>query len=113
VVPVGWLWLGSRLQGSLEPGMRAYVTVLVGIPVSMGALLWVLGRLNGAYERVSGKSSDLRREPWAWLRSARGERGSTRRLNLGERILITSVLVALCVDGAWFFLLAHPGTPAG
>jgi hypothetical protein len=113
LAPLVWLWIGSRIQGSLEPGMRSYGAILIGMPVTMASLLWVLQGLNRAYERVSGRSTTVRREPRAWLRSLRAERRPRRDLNMAERILIASVVLAVCIDAVWFVLLAHPSPPVG
>ena len=34
-VPLGWLWVGSKLNQSLDPSFGAYVAIAVGIPATM------------------------------------------------------------------------------
>src|SRR6185436_4579383 len=51
-VPVGWLWIGSQIQGSTGSVGAAILAMLVGCVVSIVALAWVLGRLNRAHEHL-------------------------------------------------------------
>ena len=52
-IPVGWLYLVSRLVGSSQPSMGPYVLVLVGIPASMIVVGKLLSKLNRAYGELT------------------------------------------------------------
>src|SRR3954471_20712452 len=51
-VPAGWLWIGSQIQGSTGSVGTAITVMLLGSIGSIVALAWLLGRLNGAHERL-------------------------------------------------------------
>ncbi|MCX6385287.1 MAG: hypothetical protein NTV40_01395 [Solirubrobacterales bacterium] len=53
-IPLGWLYIVSQLQESTDPDMGAYLLVIVGIAVSMIAMVKVLSILNRTYLRVTG-----------------------------------------------------------
>src|SRR6266498_2267517 len=76
-IPVGWLYLVSRLVSSSQPSMGPYVLVLVGIPASMVIVGKLLSKLNRAYGELTHTTPGGRaRTPW--LKSMRGERDSGR-----------------------------------
>jgi hypothetical protein len=47
-IPVGWLYLVSRIVDSAQPSMGPYALVLVGIPATMTAM----GKLLAALDRA-------------------------------------------------------------
>jgi hypothetical protein len=109
-IPVGWLYLASRLVKSSQPSMGPYVLVLVGIPASMVVVGKLLSRLDRAYGRVTGTLSDARtRSPW--MRSMRGERDSGRRRSVLDVVMVWSVALALLCFGVWFFAFAGSSLP--
>jgi hypothetical protein len=109
-VPVGWLWLGSKLQQGTQPSLGPYVLVLVGIVVSMVVIGKLLGALNRFYVRVTGTQAQVRVQ-MPWHKSMRGERGSTRQRTVLDVVMIISVSVALLAFGVWFFLFAGSSLP--
>src|SRR6478735_6049667 len=82
-IPVGWLYLVSRLVKSSQPSMGPYVLLLVGIPASMVVVGKGLSKLNRAYGELTGTTPTVRmRNPW--LRSMRGERDTERPTTILE-----------------------------
>ena len=74
-IPVGWLYLVSRLVKSSQPSMGPYVLLIVGIPASMIVVGKALSKLNRVYGEVTGTTPTMRvRSPW--MKSMRGERDS-------------------------------------
>jgi hypothetical protein len=88
-VPLGWLWVGGRVQGATGSLGAAFGVALVGVIVSIALLVPVLGRLNG-------KLLDER--------EARGvpPQGRTPL----ESVMIVSASLALVAFAAWFLLFA-------
>ena len=108
--PVFWLWLGSQLQSSSQPGFGPYLLILVGVVVSMMVLGKLLSRLDYLYGQVTHTNAKVRvRMPWH--RSMRGERTSGRPTRVVDVVMVVSVSSALVVFGAWFFLLAGSSLP--
>ena len=109
-IPVGWLYLVSRLVRSSQPSMGPYVLVLVGIPVSMIVVTKVLSRLDRLYGAVMGVETGGRvRTPWR--RSLRGERESGRRGTVLDVVMVWSVGLALLCFAVWFFAFAGSSLP--
>jgi hypothetical protein len=110
-IPVGWLYLASRIVKSSQPSLGPYVLVLVGIPVSMVVVGKALSRLNRAYGEVTGAAPSARvRSPW--MKSMRGERDSGRPRTVLDVVMVWSVAVALLSLAIWFFLFAGSSLPS-
>ena len=86
-VPIGWLWIGSQVQGSASLGTALMVT-MAGIVVSITALVFVLGWLNRQHVELNE-------------RHQRPVRSSAL-----EVILVSSAGLAVVGFAVWFFLFA-------
>jgi hypothetical protein len=109
VIPLTWIWIGSRLSDTQFPSGGPYMIVLVGIIVSILVISWLIGRLNGLYIRITGNNRVSSIRP-VWLRSMRDEvrhEGPT----VVEAVIVGSVLLALLAMTLWFFLLAGSPLP--
>jgi len=109
-VPVGWLYLASRLTDSPQPSMGPYLLVLVGIPATMIAVGKGLAALDRTYGRVTGTSPTTRTQA-AWQRSMRGDRRPVRRRSVLDVVMVCSVGLAVVCFGVWFFLFAGSSLP--
>jgi hypothetical protein len=89
-VPLGWLYIGSLVQGATDSIGAAIGTAMVGAAVSIIALAWVLARLNEFHEE---------------LQVRRGEQPSP----LLEIVIVSSAAIALVAFVVWFFFLEGPG----
>jgi hypothetical protein len=109
-IPVGWIYLASKLVSSSQPTMGPYVLVLVGIPVSMVVVGKLLATLNRVYGEVTGTAPQVRvRMPWH--RSMRGERDGAHPRTVLDVVMVASVSLALICFGIWFFLFAGSSLP--
>jgi hypothetical protein len=109
-VPVGWIYLASKMVKSSQPTMGPYVMVLVGIPLTMVVVGKLLSRLNRVYGEVTGTTPEVRvRMPW--MRSMRDERESGRPRTILDVVMVVSVGLALLCFGVWFFLFAGSSLP--
>ena len=109
-IPIGVLYLASRLVKSSQPTMGPYVMVIVGIPVLMVIVGKGLSVLNRAYGDVMG-TARTDRVTLPWHRSMRGERDAGHRTTILDVVMIFSVGLALLAFGAWFFLFAGSSLP--
>jgi hypothetical protein len=109
-IPVGWLYLASRIAKSSQPSMGPYVLVLVGIPGSMIVVGKLLSRLDRTYGAVTGIPPAARAQP-AWMRSLRGERESAHRRTILDVVMVWSVALALVCFAIWFFAFAGSSLP--
>lgn len=89
VIPVGWLYIGSLVQGRTQSLGAALGVIMIGLIVSIALVLPALGWLSHKH---------------AELRIARGldDLGQTAL----EAVLTISAGVAAVGFGAWFFLLS-------
>src|SRR3954467_11303533 len=111
-VPLALIYGASRLAGSSSPSMGPYVLVFLGLPLGMGIMGKLLGTLDRAHQRLT-RTGDDRPQQATWLRSMRGERGSTRRRGVLDTVMVVSVGVALVIFGIWFFGFAGSSLPGG
>jgi hypothetical protein len=109
-VPVGWLYLVSRLVDSSEPSMGPYVLVLVGIPATMVVMGKLLAILDRAYTRVTRTQARVRVQA-PWHRSLRGDRAPARAHSVLDVVMVASVALAIVCFAVWFFLFAGSSLP--
>jgi hypothetical protein len=109
-VPLGLIYLASQVADSSRPSVGPYLLVLVGLPVGMAIVGKCLGYLDRLHGRLTGRHDDSRRTA-TWLRSMRGERTTTRRGSVLDKVMIVSVAVALVAFAVWFFGFAGSSLP--
>jgi hypothetical protein len=109
-VPVGLIYLASRLADSSKPSMGPYVLILVGLVVGMMAVGKLLGALDRYHGRITGLD-DGKPTQAAWMKSMRGDRERKRRSSVLDSVMIISVGVALLLFGIWFFAFAGSSLP--
>jgi hypothetical protein len=109
-VPIGLIYLASRVADSSKPSMGPYLLILIGLPVGM----FVVGKLLGALDRYHGRITGLddgKPTQAAWMKSMRGERERKRRRSVLDSVMMISVGVALLLFGVWFFAFAGSSLP--
>ena len=109
-IPIGWLYLASRIANSSQPSMGPYLLVLVGIPASMIVVGKLLSRLERTYGAITGVPPAARTRA-AWMKSLRGERDSGRRRTILDVVMVWSVALALVCFAIWFFVFAGSSLP--
>ena len=110
-VPVGLIYLASKLADTPNPSMGPYLLVLIGLPVGMAVVGKALGALNRAHIRLTGAEVDEYRP--GWTRSMRAERKVERRGGVLDRVMIISVGLAVVLAAVWFFGFAGSSLPGG
>jgi len=88
-IPLGWLYVGSQVQGSTGSLGTALLVMMVGVVASIVVLVTILGWLNRKHSE---------------LRVARGldDHGQTAL----EGVMTVSATIAIVGFGAWFFLFS-------
>src|SRR6201996_7080418 len=56
LIPLGWVYIASKLAHSQFPSIGPYMVVIVGIIVTVLVDAWIIGRLNDLYVRVTGSN---------------------------------------------------------
>src|SRR3954451_3835275 len=111
-IPVGVLWVASRIATSQQPTMGLYFGVAIAIPTLMFLCARGLSKLDALYARVTGADRDSVYRP-GWMRSMRGERHSDRRTTILDVVMAVSVALALAGTGIWFLFFAGSSLPSG
>jgi hypothetical protein len=110
-VPLGLVYLASKLADTPNPSMGPYLLIIFGLPIGMAVVGKALGALNRAHIRLTGAEVDEYRP--GWTRSLRGERQVDRRGGVLDRVMIVSVAIAAVVFAVWFFGFAGSSLPGG
>ena len=91
-IPVGWLYVASRMVKTSQPTLGPYVLVIIGIPITMVIVGKLLFKLDSVYSTLTGQKSEVQfRAPW--LKSMRGERDTGRKLTVLEMTMVISVSI--------------------
>jgi hypothetical protein len=110
VIPVGWIWIGSKVATTQFPAEGPYAVVAIGIVVTIVLDAWLIGRLNALYVHITGTNRLAPMRP-SWLKSMRDTGSAAGTTTVVEAVLMGSVLLAGFVFVAWFFLLAGSPLP--
>lgn len=111
-IPVALVYAASQLADTSAPTLGPYLLVFIGLPIGMAIMAKLLGYLDRVHQ-VYTRTNDDRPVQAPWMRSMRGERGSTRKRGVLDTVMIVSVIAALMLFGLWFFVLAGSSLPGG
>ncbi len=113
--PLIALWVGSQVVGETVLSMEAVFVVVIVLAVLVFSMAIALAWLNSTYDRLSGREPGERRLPW--MRGMSGD-GGIEQPGYGagisplERIVMTSVYLAVISFLVWFFFFAGAPTPS-
>ena len=113
--PLFAVWVGSQVQGSVQPTMGS-VAIVVGVLAAVEfVLVMALTWLSENYDRVSGRATPTRRPP-PWYSSMRAERDVDINRHYGvsavERVVAVCCVIALLAFEVWFFFFSGSSLPA-
>jgi hypothetical protein len=111
LIPLTWIYIGSKVSTTQFPSGGPYAVVAVGIVISILLDAWLIGRLNALYVRLTGTNRLSPMRP-NWLKSMRDTTTQVGSTTVVEAVLMGSVLVAGIVFVLWFFLLAGSPLPS-
>jgi hypothetical protein len=109
-IPLGWIYIGSKVSHTQFPSQGPYFVVAAGILVSILLMAWLIGRLNRLYVQVTGTNRLGPMRP-TWLKSMRDTSPRTGATTVVEAVLMGSVILAALTLTFWFFLLAGSPIP--
>jgi hypothetical protein len=110
LIPLGWVYIASKLAHSQFPSIGPYMIVIVGIIVTVLVDAWLIGRLNDIYVRVTGSNRLVATRP-GWLKSMRDAAPAQNSVTVVEAVMMSSVMLAALALVTWFFLLAGSPLP--
>ena len=107
-VPLGLIYLVSKMVTSTQPSMGPYMVILFGVPLGMTIIGKCLGVLDRYYIRKTGGMQERYRA--GWLKSMRGEaKGTSSNWKVLDVVMIWSVSTAGLAMAIWFFFF--PSSP--
>ena len=109
-IPLGLIYAASKVADSSAPSLGPYLLVFIGLPIGMAVMAKLLGYLDRVHLTYT-RMGDDRPQQAPWMRSMRGERGSTRKRGVLDTVMIVSVGLALAGFGIWFFGFAGSSLP--
>ncbi|MBS1863941.1 MAG: hypothetical protein JSS68_19760 [Actinobacteria bacterium] len=110
LIPLGWVYIASKLSHSQFPSIGPYMVVVIGIIVTVLFDAWLIGRLNDIYVRVTGSNRLVQSRP-NWMKSLRDTGPVHNSVTVVEAVMMSSVLLAGVALITWFFLLAGSPIP--
>jgi len=113
--PLLGLWVGSKVAPASGISMLSFFVVALVIGVAALLLLQLLGVLQEAHARASGRDLTRRRQT-SWLKPmsgarTRGKGAVAPPLTATDYVMVGGVVLAAAAFEAWFFFLA--GSPFG
>jgi hypothetical protein len=110
VIPLSWIYIGSKLSETQFPSGGPYAIVAIGIVVSILVVAWLIGRLNTLYIRITGTNRFEPIRP-TWLKSMRDAAPVQRSVTVVEAVMLTSVMLAILAFTVWYVLWAGSPIP--
>ena len=110
-VPLGWLWVASKINQSLDPSFGAYAAVAIGIPATMLVLFTLLRRVDAVHQALTGTLTEAKPVPPPWRRSLRDERNMHAPTSALDIILVATAIAAGLVLLVWFAFFAGSPLP--
>ena len=114
--PLLGLWVGSRVAPDSGISMLAFFVVAVVIGATAWVLLRILGELQAAHARLTGRP--MPRRQTTWLRAMSGERspgrgGEAPPLTAVDYVVVGMVVLAVAAFEVWFFFFAGSSLGGG
>jgi hypothetical protein len=103
-VPLGFIYLVSKLVNTTQPTFGPYLAIIVGVPLGMTLVGKGLARLDRHYQRRTAAEGDRYRP--GWLKSMRDERPGNSRWKVLDVVMLWSVATAGLAMGVWFLFFA-------
>lgn len=104
VVPLGWLWLASKVTSS---GTEHFLAAMLGMPLALIAFGLGLAWVNRLYMRVVWSWAPALPEPGEGQADEDDEEEERFPRGPLEPLLVGSLVVAILAFVFWFFVLAE------
>lgn len=113
-VPLGWVWIGSQLQGdsgATGVSFQVAMAILFGIIISYVGLLYLAGLVMALFDPGERKGPATSRSPW--MRGQTDTRQAARREKVDgvERVFVITTMVVTVAFWLWFAFLAGSPLP--
>src|SRR5262245_35169765 len=90
-IPLGWIWIGSKVSETQFPAEGPYAVVAIGILFTTLADAWLIGKMNDLYVRITGTNRLAPMRP-SWMRSMRDTAAPIGTTTVVEATMMGSVI---------------------
>jgi hypothetical protein len=101
-VPLGLVFVASKLSSSSNPTLGPILLVLLGLPIGFAIVGKGLGWLDRRHQAITHQGNGSHRTA-PWMKSMRGDAEDRHRGGVLDKVMIISVGLALLLFGIWFF----------
>ena len=113
-VPLGWIWIGSQLQGdngATNTSFSVAMAILFGIILSYVLLLYLAGVVMMRFESAAADRPATSRSPW--MRGQTDTRQRTQGSGMGgvERVFVVTTMLVTAAFWLWFAFKAGSPLP--
>lgn len=113
-VPLGWIWIGSQLQGesgATSVSFSVAMAILFGIIASYVLLLYLAGFVMAIFDPGDRQGPATSRSPW--MRGQTDTRQADRRETVDgvERVFVVTTMVVTVAFWIWFAFAAGSPLP--
>jgi hypothetical protein len=107
-IPLGWLWIGAKLQGTSGVTHMTKTTAIAMFPGIAISYVLLLRLVSGVRAHLVGEAAAaLPPRRYSWNRS-RDEQIETEPATPMEKLFITAAVIVTLAFEVWFFLFAGP-----
>ena len=101
-VPLGLVYVASKISSSSNPTLGPILLVLLGLPIGFAIVGKGLGWLDRRHQAITRHEGGSHRTA-PWMKSMRGDAEDRHKGGVLDKVMIISVGVALLLFGVWFF----------
>src|SRR4051794_16278028 len=101
-VPLGLVYIASKVSSSSNPTLGPILLVLLGLPIGFAIVGKCLGWIDRRHQAITHHEAGSQRTA-PWMKSMRGDAEDRHRGGVLDKVMIISVAVALLLFGLWFF----------
>ena len=113
-VPVGWIWIGSQLQGdngATNTSFSVAMAILFGIIFSYVILLYLAGIVMTRFESATADRPATARSPWMRGQTDTRQRTQAQTMSGVERVFVVTTMLVTAAFWLWFAFKAGSPLP--
>jgi hypothetical protein len=113
-VPLGWVWIGSQLQGgqgASELSFSVVVAMLFGIIITYVILLWIAGIIMVRTGTGGERRPATAQSPWMRGMTDTRQRPTQNAMGGIERLFVSATMIVSAAFWIWFLFFAGSSLP--
>lgn len=113
-VPLGWIWIGSQLQGgsgATNLHFSVAMAILFGIIFSYVLLLYLAGLVMSLFDVGEQRAPATARSPWMRGQTDTRQANQRESVNGVERVFVVTTMIVTVAFWLWFAFKAGSPLP--